>query len=126
MNRAELKIGDEVVIDQGRSYRSPYRYVVTTVFKVTKMQIVTMTGDRFHKSTGLAVAGRCLSFWGTCERLADISPDEARQKNINIEQIIEREALARLIDGSFGKIKDLPLETLRGAVELLGLTDGNL
>jgi len=117
-NFRNLQTGDTVVIDDCGS-----RFIIDTVFKVTKTQITTtMHRFRFMKSTGFLVGEKRRS-WSPPTVLVDKSPEEAKAHNRAIDEANEKSRLARLITQDWKKLKELPLDTLQEVSRLLGVNN---
>lgn len=122
----ELKVGDRVAIDTRSLYG---RYVIHEVTKITASQI-TIGGQRYNKRTGIRIGDG--DSYSLRQEIAHNWPDyglmsieEAERRNNEAEQELKVKLLAvKIKDVPFGKLKDLPIETLKQVAKLLGLEDG--
>ena len=122
---SEIQVGDQVVINT-ESSRQPY--VIGNAEKITATQI-TVNGERYNKRTGVRIGDS--ETWGRRQRLAETWPtglmtiEEANKANEEAKnKWIAQNLAVKIKDASLGRLKELPIDTLREVVRLLGLEDG--
>ena len=116
----DLLVGDRVAITKYSQYRRPYTF--GTVKKVTKTQI-TVGNTRFTLSTGTRVGdGDSWYPTGIAKKNGRVMTiQEAQEANKEIEMVLRRDYMVRLIVESKNKIGSMDVDTLEKVVKMLGL-----